>query len=199
MCSPYAGGRGRWVLFAGGVRSAGDDSLRATLYAGGDAVYALRTLEAMEWVLFAGGVRRAGGDSLCATLYAGGDAPCALGMLEAVEGRLCLLEVLEVPEAIRCVLLCMLEVLDVPEVMRCVLLYAGGRGTRNLFAGGAGGDVLCSTLFAGDVEGAGDAGGLRALLTKTKESKKKKRAQQGKCVDNYHNLEKQFSKLEALM
>jgi len=36
-----------------------------------------------------------------------------------------LLEVLEVPEAIRCVLLCMLEVM---EVMRRVLLYAGGCG-----------------------------------------------------------------------
>src|SRR5438876_423422 len=41
-----------------------------------------------------------------------------------------MLEVLEVPEAMRCALLCMLEVvegvlcaLEVPEVMRCVLLY----------------------------------------------------------------------------
>src|SRR5436190_685031 len=42
-----------------------------------------------------------------------------LRMLEAMEGRLCLLEilhVLEVPEVIRCVLLCMLE------AIRCVLL-----------------------------------------------------------------------------
>ena len=36
-----------------------------------------------------------------------------------------MLEVLEMPEVIRCALLCMLEVLEVPEVpeaMRCVLL-----------------------------------------------------------------------------
>ena len=58
-----------------------------------------------------------------------------LCMLEVVEGRLCLLEVLEVPELMRRVLLyilegrlCMLlvsealELLQVPEVMRCVLL-----------------------------------------------------------------------------
>ena len=32
-------------------------------------------------------------------------------MLEAVEGELCLLEVLEVSEVMRCVLLCSLEVL----------------------------------------------------------------------------------------
>ena len=56
-------------------------------------------------------------------------------MPEAVEGRLCSMEVLEVvgvPEVIRCVLLrtleaeegalCLLDVLEVPEVMRCVLL-----------------------------------------------------------------------------
>jgi len=52
-------------------------------------------------------------------------------MLEAVEGRLCLLEVLEVPEVMRHVLLCMLEavegelwlskVLELPEEIRCVL------------------------------------------------------------------------------
>src|SRR5436189_2234689 len=40
-------------------------------------------------------------------------------MLDAVEGGLCLLEALEVPEVMRCVLLCVLEV---PEAMRCVLL-----------------------------------------------------------------------------
>ena len=65
-----------------------------------------------------------------------------LCMLEAVEGEICLLEVLEamqcvllcmlaVPEVMRCVLLCLLEalkalevleMLEVPEVMRCVLL-----------------------------------------------------------------------------
>jgi len=55
-----------------------------------------------------------------------------LCMLEAVEGRLCLLEVLEVldvPEVIQCVPLWMLEaveaegcLLEVPELMRCTLL-----------------------------------------------------------------------------
>jgi len=92
---------------------------------------------------YAGG---AGVDAMCATLYsggfggmplfgggAGGDALCALRTLEAAKGGLCLLEV---PEAMRCVLLrileaaegrlCLLEVLQVPEVMHCVLdtLYA---------------------------------------------------------------------------
>src|SRR6266480_620547 len=80
------------------------------------------------WALFAGGVGGAGdagGDALCASLYAGGaggNALCALCMLEAVEGGLCLpeaLEVLEMLEVMRNVLLCMLEV---PEVMRCVQL-----------------------------------------------------------------------------
>ncbi len=71
-------------------------------------------------------------------LYAGGCGGWALlpeamrrvllCMLEVVEGRLCLLEVLEV---MRCMLetseggLCLLEVLEMPkawEVMRCVLL-----------------------------------------------------------------------------
>ena len=49
-------------------------------------------------------------------------------MLEVVEGGFCLLEMLEV---MRCVLLCMLDVLDVPEAMSCVLsvcwrLWSGG-------------------------------------------------------------------------
>ena len=83
----------------------------------------------------------AGGDALCAALYTGGvggaggtgdDSLCALCMLETVEGGLCLLEV---PEAMRCVLLCMLgaveggvclleefEVLEMQEAMRCVQL-----------------------------------------------------------------------------
>ena len=56
-------------------------------------------------------------------------------MLEAVEGERYLLEVLEVPEVMRRVLLCMLEavegelcllevleVLELPEVICCVLL-----------------------------------------------------------------------------
>jgi len=54
-------------------------------------------------------------------------------MLEAVEGGLCLLEVLEAPPVMRCVLLCILEAVEgglclpeVPEVMRCALLFAGG-------------------------------------------------------------------------
>jgi len=49
-----------------------------------------------------------------------------LCMLEAVEGRLCLLDVLEVPDVMCCVLRCLLKALDVlemPEVMRCMLLY----------------------------------------------------------------------------
>jgi|SRR6266480_2136629 len=54
-----------------------------------------------------------------------------LCMLEAVEGRLCLLEA---PEAMRGVLLCSLEVLEVPEVMRCATLLAGG-------------EARCATLF----------------------------------------------------
>ncbi len=78
-----------------------------------------------------------------------------LCILEAVEGGLCLLEVLEASEAMRCVLLCMPEV---PEVMRCVILcmleaglcFAGG-------VGGAGSDALCATLYAG---GAGGGGAL---------------------------------------
>ena len=76
MCSPYAGGRGRWVLFAGGVRSAGGDSLRASLYAsgagggGGDALCALCMLEVLEMPEM---IR-------CVLLC----------MLQAVEGRLCL-------------------------------------------------------------------------------------------------------------
>ena len=57
-----------------------------SLYAGGGGGRAL----------FAGGVGRAG--------RVGGDAPCAICMLEAVEDGLCLLEVVEVPEVIRCVL-----------------------------------------------------------------------------------------------
>src|SRR6266480_2137461 len=45
-----------------------------------------------------------------------------LCMLEAVEGRLCLLDVLEVLEVMRRVLLCLMEVLGLPEVAHCVLL-----------------------------------------------------------------------------
>ena len=68
---------------------------------------------------------------MCATLYAGGDALSVLCRLEAVDGRLCLqdvLELLELLEAMRVVLLCILEVaegelclLEVPEVIRCML------------------------------------------------------------------------------
>jgi len=39
----------------------------------------------------------------------------------AAEGRLFLLEMLDVPEVMRCVLLYMLEVLEVLEMIRCVL------------------------------------------------------------------------------
>ena len=53
--------------------------------------------------------------------------------------------------------LCSLEVLEVPEVMRCATLYAGGVGGDALcvalYSGGwalfAGGDALRATLFAG--------------------------------------------------
>jgi len=47
-----------------------------------------------------------------------------LRIRETVEGALCLLE--------------MLDVLEVPEAMRCVLLYAGGSGGCALFARGVG-------------------------------------------------------------
>ena len=46
-----------------------------------------------------------------------------LCMLEAVEGELCLLSV---PAAMHCMLLCLLEVLEVSEMMRCVLLCFAG-------------------------------------------------------------------------
>ena len=68
--------------------------------------------------------------------FAGGaadDSMCALCTLEAVEGRLCLLEELEVPEVTRCVLLCMLEAVE------------GGF----CLAGGGGGDALYAAVFAG--------------------------------------------------
>ena len=45
-----------------------------------------------------------------------------LRILESVEGALCLLE--------------MLDVWEVPEVMRCMLVNAGGSGGCALFAGG---------------------------------------------------------------
>ena len=48
------------------------------------------------------------------------------------------LELLEVPEVMRCVLLRMLEVLEVLELMRCVLLCML---EFPKFAGGAGGDA----------------------------------------------------------
>src|SRR5436190_6169165 len=49
---------------------------------------------------------------------------CLLEMLEVPEAMCCvLLCILEVMEAMRCMLLCMLEVLEVPEMMCCVLLF----------------------------------------------------------------------------
>ena len=45
-----------------------------------------------------------------------------LCVLEAVEGELCLLEMLEVPEVMHCVLLCLPDTSEVPEVMRCLPL-----------------------------------------------------------------------------
>ena len=62
-----------------------------------------------------------------------------LCMLEAVEGELCLLEVPEVQEAMRSVLLCIQEAVEVSN-------FAGG-------VGGAGGDALCATLYAGGCGG----------------------------------------------
>src|SRR5216117_3240971 len=82
---------------------------------------------------------------------------------EAVEGELCLLEVLEVPEAIRCVLLCMpdtmgvgiysLEMLGVPEVMHCALLCTLEAVEGGLFAGGVGGDATWSFCMPEVAEG----------------------------------------------
>jgi len=54
----------------------------------------------------------------------------ALEMLEAVEGGLCLLEVLDVLEAMRCVLLCTLEVLEVMRCMPLCMLEAVEGGLR---------------------------------------------------------------------
>ena len=66
---------------------------------------------------------------------------------------------LEVSEAMCCVLLRMLEavedrlcLLEVQEVMRCSLFAAGAGG-----AAGVGGDTLCAALLAGG----GGAGGAR--------------------------------------
>ncbi len=96
-------------------------------------------------------------------------------MLEAVEGEFYLLEVLE---AMRCVLLCMLEVvggrlclLEMPEMIRGVLEAV----ERRLFSlaggvGGAGGDALCATPYAKSCGGCalftrGDGGAERAGRT----------------------------------
>jgi len=83
-----------------------------------------------------------------------------------------MLEVLEMLEVMRCVLLCVLEVaegvlclLEAPEVaetMRlCATLCAGGCGR----AGDAEGDALCAALYTGGCGGcalfAGGAGGAR--------------------------------------
>ena len=100
-------------MFAGGAGGAGSEVMYVTLYAvgaGGDAPCVPYAGGCGEWALFVGG---AGGDALCDTRYA--------------RGCVCLLEVLE---AMRCMLLCMLlclleavegelclrEVLEVPEV-----------------------------------------------------------------------------------
>ena len=69
-----------------------------------------------------------------------------LRILEAVESTICMLEVLEVPDVIRCMLLCMLETVEGK------LCLVGG-------VGGAGGLALCATLRAG-------GGGGCALLLK---------------------------------
>ena len=107
------------VLKAMCATGIGSHALHAVLCA------ALDTGGCGRLALFAGGVGGAGGDAPCATLYAGGCGGCALfaggpeeircvllRMLEAVEGRLCLLEVLEVAELMCCV----------------TAMYAGGGG-----------------------------------------------------------------------
>ena len=61
---------------------------------------------------------------MCATLYAGDCGGCDLFTVGV--------EVLEVPQAMRCVLFCMLEAvgggLYLLDAMRRAVLYAGGRG-----------------------------------------------------------------------
>jgi len=100
---------------AGRAGDAGGDALCATPYAGGDVLRA-------SWL--DGGVGGAGGGALCATPYAGraggagGDALCAT--LYAKGGAM--LEVVEMPEVMRCVL-CLREALEMPEVVHPVLLY----------------------------------------------------------------------------
>jgi len=134
MCATlYAGGCGGSALTAGGVGGAGGDAPCA-LYAGGRG----------ECVLFARG------DALCAALHTGGRGGCAL----FAGGVLHVPEMLVVPKANRCVLMCILdvvegrlcsmEVLQVLELMRCVLL-----------CGGAGGDAPDATLLAGGARSAG--------------------------------------------
>jgi len=78
---------------------------------------------------------------------------CMLEMLEVPQVVGCVLSVCwEVPEAIRCVLLCMLEMLEVPECTMCSP-YAGGRGRWVLFVEGVGGDALCVLHTPKAVEG----------------------------------------------
>ena len=95
-----------------------------------------------------------GGDTQCATLY-----------LEAVEGRLGLSKVLRVMRRVLlCMMeaaegeLCVLEVPEVPDVVRCATLSTGGCGRWDLFVGGVGGagdDALCTALYAGGSGGRG--------------------------------------------
>ena len=86
-------------------------------------------------------------------------APCALRLQEV-------LEVQDVQDVMRCALLCLLEMLEVQrvtEVMRHVLLCMREAveapkvaGMLAIDAGDPGRDVLCATLFAGCIGGAGD-------------------------------------------
>lgn len=85
------------------------------------------------------------------------------GLLE-VEVVVEVVEVPEVAELIRCVLVHTLEAveheryfLEIRDMQKVSVLgatlYVGGYGWYVLFAGGAGGDALCDPLFAGDCRG----------------------------------------------
>src|SRR6266480_1633354 len=84
------------TLLAGDVGSAGDaggDAACDTLIAGGIGGAGRAGGDALYATLLAGGVGRPGGDALCATML------------------------LEVPKAMRCVLLCSLEVFELLDVV----------------------------------------------------------------------------------
>jgi len=90
-------------------------------------LYALEMLDGMRRVL------------LCIREVLGRMRSVLLCILEVVEGELCLLEVLDVLEA--------MKVLGGNAL--CAVLYTGGCGGCVLFAGGVGGNAQCATLYAG--------------------------------------------------